>query len=56
MGILEILTIVFIVLKLMGTIDWSWWYVVLPELIAIVGYVIWFGFLAWLATKLGGKL
>lgn len=35
MGVLEVLTIVFIVLKLTGTTDWNWWLVLLPELISI---------------------
>lgn len=39
MGFTEILTIVFVVLKLMGIISWSWWLVLLPEIIAIVLYV-----------------
>jgi len=34
MGFTEVLTIVFIVLKLMGIINWSWWLVLLPEIIA----------------------
>jgi hypothetical protein len=34
MGVTELLTIVFIVLKLMGIINWSWWLVLLPELLA----------------------
>lgn len=38
MGILEILTIVFVVLKLIGTIDWSWWQVFIPMYIAVVLY------------------
>ncbi len=29
-GFLGALTIVFIVLKLVGTIDWSWWWVLAP--------------------------
>lgn len=41
MGFTEVLTIVFIVLKLIGTIDWSWWLVLLPELIAIGVYLVW---------------
>jgi hypothetical protein len=41
MGIAEILTIIFVVLKLTGAIDWSWWLVLLPEIIAIGIYVIW---------------
>lgn len=42
MGFLEVLTLVFIVLKLTGVIDWSWWLVVLPELIAVGIYIVWF--------------
>lgn len=40
MGLTEVLTVVFIVLKLIGTIDWSWWLVLLPEIIAVAFYVI----------------
>jgi hypothetical protein len=40
-GILELLTAIFIVLKLMGIITWSWWYVLMPEIVAVVLYVIW---------------
>jgi hypothetical protein len=29
-GCLGVLTIVFVVLKLTGNIDWSWWLVLLP--------------------------
>lgn len=36
----EILTIVFVVLRLIGAIDWSWWLVLLPEIIAVVFYVL----------------
>ena len=35
MGFTEVLTIVFIVLKLTGVINWAWWFVLLPEIIAI---------------------
>ena len=35
MGLLEILLIVFVILKLVGTIDWSWWLVLSPLLIPI---------------------
>ena len=34
-GILEVLTIVFIVLKLTGIITWSWWLVLAPTLIPL---------------------
>ena len=30
LGVLEVLTIVFVVLKLTGVIAWSWWWVLLP--------------------------
>jgi hypothetical protein len=40
-GLLEILTIIFVILKLCGTIDWSWWLVLLPEIVAIVLYGLW---------------
>lgn len=29
-GFLGLLTIAFVVLKLVGTIDWSWWWVLSP--------------------------
>lgn len=38
MGITEVLTIIFVVLKLLGKIDWSWWLVLLPEIIAAALY------------------
>jgi hypothetical protein len=40
MGFTEILTIIFIVLKLLGVITWAWWVCLLPEIIAGVLYVI----------------
>lgn len=40
MGITEVLTIVFIVLKLLNVIEWNWFLVLLPEIIAIIFYVI----------------
>ncbi|MCY8256408.1 hypothetical protein ACM5ME_20545 [Bacillus subtilis] len=44
MGLLEILTIIFVALKLFGVISWSWWLVLLPEIIAVGLYVLWFAF------------
>lgn len=46
MGVLEILTIVFVVLKFAGVISWSWWLVLLPVLIAVSGYLLVVG--AWI--------
>lgn len=42
MGILELLTIIFILLKAFGVITWSWWLVFLPSIISVSIYVIWF--------------
>jgi hypothetical protein len=36
----EILTIVFIVLKLTGFINWSWWWVLSPMLINILLFIL----------------
>ena len=35
-GFAGLLTIVFIVLKLLGKIDWSWWWVLSPMWISIL--------------------
>lgn len=42
LGLLDVLQIIFIVLKLLGTINWSWWAVLSPIWIqlAIVGFVL----------------
>lgn len=40
MGLLEILTLLFITLKLTGVITWSWFYVLLPEIIAVSVYAL----------------
>lgn len=42
MGLAEVLTITFVVLKLTGVIDWSWWLVFLPEIIVLVLLALWF--------------
>lgn len=40
MGFTEILTIVFVVLKLTGNITWNWGLVFLPEIIALSIYFV----------------
>lgn len=40
MGILEVLTIIFVVLKLIGIIGWSWWAVFIPLYPAIIIYAV----------------
>ena len=47
----ELLTIVFIVLKLCGVIAWSWWWVLSPLWISAIGWVI----LLIIALLIGGK-
>ena len=40
MGFTEVLTIIFVLLKVFGVVTWSWWLVFLPEIIALLLYVI----------------
>ena len=40
MGFLEALQILFIALKLLGKINWSWWCVCLPIIVELVSAVI----------------
>lgn len=40
MGATEILTLIFVVLKLVGVISWSWWLVLLPEIAAATFYML----------------
>ena len=40
MGLCECLTMIFIVLKLCGVISWGWFFVLLPEIIAVTLYVL----------------
>lgn len=48
MGLLTVLTVIFIVLKLVGVIAWSWWLVFTPTFILIGLYVLWFFFIGML--------
>ena len=40
MGIIGVLQIIFIVLKLVGVISWSWWLVLIPLWIDIACFII----------------
>jgi cell division protein FtsW (lipid II flippase) len=42
MGFTEVLTIIFIFLRVFEVVDWSWWLVLLPEIIAMSVYVCFF--------------
>lgn len=46
LGICDVLTIVFIVLKLLGIINWSWWWVLSPIWISIIIVLVLYGILA----------
>ena len=50
-GFFGLLTIVFIVLKLIGTIDWSWFWVLSPAIFAVVMAILIFGVFFWLMNK-----
>lgn len=41
MGVIEILTIIFVSLKLAGVITWQWQVILLPEFVTIVLYINW---------------
>jgi hypothetical protein len=49
-GFTGLLTIVFIILKLTNTIDWSWWWVLSPIWIVIIIWVLILGIII-LASK-----
>lgn len=40
MGIAEVLTIIFVILKLTEVITWSWWLVLLPAILSFSLYAI----------------
>ena len=50
-GFLGLLTILFITLKLLGTIDWSWWLVLSPIIIGIALVVVSLFFIGYLESK-----
>lgn len=45
LGLCDVLAVVFIVLKLIGVIDWNWWWWVLspvwiPVIIVVIAYIV----------------
>lgn len=46
LGICDVLTIVFIVLKLVGVIDWSWLWVLSPIWISVIIVLVLYGIIA----------
>lgn len=55
MGFFQVLTLIFVTLKLTNTIDWSWFWVLLPALPVIVIFGLWLVALI-LGVCLGGKV
>ena len=52
MGLLEVLTLIFVALKLTGHIDWSWFWVLSPLIFAILFYIVFFfGLVSWSSSK-----
>lgn len=50
-GFLGVLQVAFIVLKLTGFIDWSWWLVMAPMIFGVSIWLIVVGFIVWLFTR-----
>ena len=53
-GVLGLLGVAFVVLKLVGVIDWSWWWVTLPfygPIILLIIFLIIAGLIVCLITK-----
>lgn len=49
-GVIGLLGVAFVVLKLTGYINWSWWWVTLPfwgGFVVLIGILILFAFLNW---------
>lgn len=44
LGLCDVLAVVFIVPKLIGVIDWSWWWVLapvwIPVIIVVIAYIV----------------
>lgn len=55
MGFTETLTLAFVVCKLSGLLDLSWWVILLPELFAAVFYVVLFMSVMWVRTPVRRK-
>lgn len=51
MGFLELLTVIFILLKVFGVIAWSWWLVFIPMYVAVALYAVIIFFYGWAFTR-----
>lgn len=52
-GILELFTIIFIVLKVAEVIDWSWWLVFSPMYVYVVVFAMWVAFTLFVGVMAG---
>lgn len=48
---LNIVTLVFVVLKLTGVIDWSWWLVLMPTIVLFTSWAVFFFFYLYVKGK-----
>jgi hypothetical protein len=55
LGLLGILGLIFVTLKLIGTITWSWWFVLLPFYGGFILWLIIILFVALVAAIAGGR-
>ena len=53
LGLGSVLFIMFLVLKLTGTIDWSWWWVTSPLWIPLVVFILILGIIGLIAVATG---
>lgn len=53
MGILELITIIFIVLKVAEVIDWSWWLVFAPMYVYVAAFAMWVAFTVFVGVMAG---
>jgi hypothetical protein len=51
MGICEVLTLIFVTLKLTHVTDWSWWTVFIPEYISVGLGLLWLAVIGVVASK-----
>ena len=51
LGFFSVLSLIFVTLKLLGYIDWSWWLVLLPAYIGIIILLVLFVILLVLGQK-----
>lgn len=54
MGFLEVVTLIFIIAKVAGAIDWSWWLVFSPLYVYVFAAIAWI--LVAVATSIAGAI